>query len=191
MFERILLPLDGSQSSEVAIPYVEFLSRRLGSEVVLFHAGHFEQEPYRHMHQIYLDHIAEEMRRKIKRGWLGGGEPMVQAEALIGEPVEAIHDYVEKNAIGMVVMATSGGSGIKAWILGSVTDRISRIVTIPTLIIRAGEGHLVQGKKRLAGRIFLPLDGSDASKVAVPYALELAKKLKASITLFGMAQKVT
>jgi nucleotide-binding universal stress UspA family protein len=41
MFERILLPLDGSELSEMALPYGEDLASKLGSEVILYHVhGH-------------------------------------------------------------------------------------------------------------------------------------------------------
>ena len=45
-------------------------------------------------------------------------------------------------------------------------------------------------KKRLINQIFLPLDGSDLSKLALPIGEELADKLNVSITLFQMAIKV-
>ena len=37
MFERILIPLDGTEIAEVAIPYVEELASKFGSEVILYH----------------------------------------------------------------------------------------------------------------------------------------------------------
>ena len=37
MYERVLVPLDGSELAETVLPYVEELARKLGSEVVLLH----------------------------------------------------------------------------------------------------------------------------------------------------------
>ena len=189
MFERILLPLDGSQLAEVAVPYVEFVARRLGSQLVLLHVCHSEHEPYRHMHQIYLDHMADIIRRRVGKGALKAEGARLQVEIISGEPADVIGDYVKANSITMVIMATCGGSGLKAWLLGSVADKVVRTVSAPTLLIRPkDDGPLVRGGK-LISRILLPLDGSDASKRSVPYALELAKGLKTSITLFGMSEK--
>ena len=188
MFEKILLPLDGSQSAEVAIPYVEYLVRRLGSEIILLHACRSEQKPYHHMHQIYLDHIASRMQRQIRKGLPSNMELRIRTEILVGEPADVVCDYVVENRITMVVLAAIGGSGIKMWLLGNVADKIVRAVNVPTLIIRAKNVRPLSGKKGSINRILLPLDGSDASKLSVPYALELAKKLKAGITLFGMAE---
>ncbi len=54
MFERILLPLDGSNIAEAAIPYGAELAARLGSELILFHACAPEHQPFSNMHQLYL-----------------------------------------------------------------------------------------------------------------------------------------
>ncbi|MFC2003609.1 universal stress protein [Chloroflexota bacterium] len=189
MFERILLPLDGSQLAEVAVPYAEYLAGRLGSEVILLHVCHSEEGPYRNMHQIYLGHMANIMQREMRKGLPKSEQSKVRAEVLVGEPADMVCDYVEKNDIKMIVMAARGGSGLKVWFLGSVADKVVRAVKIPVLLVRAQNGRPVSGGGKLISRILLPLDGSDASKRSVPYALELAKRLKASISLFGMAER--
>ena len=189
MFERILLPLDGSQIAELAVPYAELLARGLGSEVVLLHTCRSEQEPYRHMYQIYLAQVANRLLSNIRKGRSGSVESRVQVETLVGEPADVICDYVQKNRISMVIMSAFGGSGIKTWMLGSVADKVVRAVNAPTLLIRTKNERPLNGGKRRINRILLPLDGSEVSKQSVPYAVELATELKASITLFGMAEK--
>ena len=69
MFERILVPLDGSPPAEVAVSYAACLARGAGSEVILIHACSSAQEPYRHMHQVYLDHVAASARHFYH--WMG------------------------------------------------------------------------------------------------------------------------
>ena len=185
MFEKILLPLDGSELAEGVLPYGEELARRLGSEMILFHVCHPENKQFCHMNQVYLDGMANIVRRRMMKRRAKGGEVKVKSEVLLGEPVETICDYVEKNDIGLMVMGASGASGIKLWRLGSVCDKVFRTVPIPAMVIRAQKA---EGRKKLFNRILLPLDGSDASKAALPVAEELATKLKASVTLFRMAR---
>ena len=57
MYEKILVPLDGSALAEVALPYAEELAGRLGSEVTLVYVSELTQDPYQHMHDSYLDNI--------------------------------------------------------------------------------------------------------------------------------------
>jgi len=189
MYERILLPLRGSQLSEVALYYAEELAGRLGSELILLHACSPQNLPFRHVDEIYLEHMANKLRSEVKKKFPRSEGAQVRTEVIIGEPAEVICDYVTKNDIDLVITAIRGASGLKIWIMGSVVDEVIQRVKIPVLLIRARENPPVEGKKCLINRILLPLDGSEASEIVVPYAVELAKGLKASISLFRMVEK--
>ena len=67
MFERILLPLDGSEVAEIALPYGRELARKLDSELILFHVCGPEHHQQEHMHKVYLNSLAETLRRNLKR----------------------------------------------------------------------------------------------------------------------------
>ncbi len=187
MYKKILVPLDGSEMAETAIPYAEAWAGTLDSELVLLHVCQPEHEPYRHMHRIYLDHIANTIKSKIKSEW--NKEPKIQTEALMGKPADIIFDYVQKNDVKMLVMTSCGASGVKT-LIGSVVDHVIRAVSVPTLLVRVKEERPPESKPAMVNQIILPLDGSEASEVSISYALELARKLKASVTLFQMAETV-
>jgi nucleotide-binding universal stress UspA family protein len=190
MLQKILLPLDGSELAETAIPYVRDLAGQLEAEVYLLYACPLEHQADLGMHQTYLNKVAENLKQKINENWQPGKEPKIQAEAIPGDPVEVIFDYVKQKSISMVALTSHGTSGLKAWAMGSVADKVVRGVGIPTLLIRIKEGRSISEKKGLIQKILLPVDTSDASKLSVPYAVELATKLKASITLFSMAPSI-
>ena len=186
MFERILLPLDGSKLAETAIPYVWDLAGQIGAEVYLLHACPTEHKEALSEHQRYLNNIADNLKQRIKENWQPSIEPKIQVDVIVEDPVKTIFDYVKEKSIGMVALTSHGATGLRALAIGSVADKVVRGVGIPTLLIRIKEGRTVLEKKGLIQKILLPLDASDASRISVPYAVELAKKLKASITLFTM-----
>lgn len=188
MFERILLPLDGSRLAEAAIPYGAELAARLGSELILFHVCAREHQPFQSMHQLYLTEAAKGLERHMEKKFPRCEDWVVRTETVVGEPADAICEYAEKNDIRLIVMADHGSSGSKLWTLGSVADKCVRAVKIPVLLIRLKEGRLIEGRKRLISRILVSLDGSGTSETAVTYAAEMAKGLKASITLYRMAE---
>ena len=190
MFERILLPLDGSELAETAIPYVRDLAGQLEAEVYLLHACPPEHKEYLRMHQLYLNNIAENLRQTIKENWQPSEEPKIQVEVIPDDPVKVIFDYVKQKSISMVALTSHGTTGLRAWAMGSVADKVVRGVGVPTLLIRIKEGRIIPEKKGLIQKILLPLDTSDASSISVPYAVQLAKKLKASIALFSMVQTI-
>jgi nucleotide-binding universal stress UspA family protein len=190
MFEKILLPLDGSELAEMALPYVRDLAGQLEAEVYLVHACPPEHAAYLHMHRIYLNSMADGLRKEILESWQPPGGAKVQAEVITGDPAKVILDFVKQKGIGLVAVSAHGISGFRPWTIGNVAEKVVRGVGIPSLLIRAKGEAPATPKKALIQRILLPLDSSDASKIAVPYAVQLARKLKASITLFSMAQTV-
>ncbi len=76
----------------------------------------------------YLDKLVERI------GW---GELTIKSEVVVGNAAEAIAEYVGKNGIDLIVMATHGRSGISRWVWGSVADRILRSACVPVLMVRA------------------------------------------------------
>ena len=46
-----------------------------------------------------------------------------------------IADYVNEQSVDLVVIATHGRSGVSRWILGSVTDRVLRLIDCPILVV--------------------------------------------------------
>lgn len=189
MFEKILVPLDGSEAAEKAIPYASMLAAKLGSELFLLHANSPDHEAFHHMYEIYLEHMADTAREQVRKEWQETEEPHVSSEILLGKTVDVICDFVKKKAIKMTVMTSCGASGVRPWTLGSVVNQVIRAVTIPSLLLRVRDGQPVVGKKKF-NRILLPMDGSEASEIALPYGVELASKLGASIVLFRMSQTV-
>lgn len=191
MFKKILLPLDGSELAEITLPYGEELARRLGSEVTLLHVPGQEHQPeYEHIHQIYLDRLAETVRANIKSGQPKAKEVKVTTKVESGDPAESICRLVDENKIDLIIMTAVSVSGLKIGkMLGSVTDHVCRTVPIPVMLIRP-QAKQTAGKEQLINHIFIPLDGSALSKMALPIGEELAAKLKVGATLFQMANKV-
>lgn len=189
MFEKILVPLDGSELAETAIPYVRDLSSQINAEIYLLHVCPPEHQIYNHMHQIYLNSVAEGLRKSIKETFPAAPEIKIFYEVSPGDPIKVIADFVKRKDISLVVATSCGASGLRRLAMGNVADKILRSLGIPTLLIRVSETN-IPVEQGLIRKILLPLDMSEASKFAVPYAVQLAKKLNASITLFSMAQTI-
>ena len=188
MWEKILVPLDGSSLAELAIPYAEVLAGAFASEVVLVHVNEPSESQYRHMHQLYIEGIAGQIRNDIRDYRIGGVEPVVTVNSVVlsGEPAEEIIGYTEKNDIGLVVMASHGRSGIMPWAMGSITNKVTQRISMPLLLIRAGVPSREADRGKLLNRVLLPLDGSEAGEAAVPYIKELIDRLESEVILFGV-----
>ena len=182
MFKRILVPLDGSELGELALPYAGELAGALSSEVALIFVCDTARCQYRHEHQVYVEKIAQQVEGHIEER---GPKTTVTPVVLDGHPAAAIIDYAEKNDISLIVMATHGRSGIMSWAMGSVADKILYAVNMPVLLVRASVPTPSGDKEgQILSRILVPLDGSEAGEAALPYVRELTEKLKLEVILF-------
>jgi len=190
VFDKILLPLDGSDAAEDVFPYAEELAKKLGSEIILFHTCVPEYRLARNMHRLYLEKSAELMQERLKKDYPKDTEPKVRAEVIMGEFAEGTYDYVATNKIGLVIMADHGFTSIRVRKVGTVADNIFRLLNCPMLLVRTGIARRAKERKKLYGRILLPLDGSPKdSELALPLVEELAQKLKAEVSIFRMVPK--
>ena len=191
MFQKILVPLDGSALAEVVLPYAEELVSCLPSALVLLcvcdAAQRQEQQEYLEGVVQKVKQCGEEYRQRYPD--VAVEEPVVEIIMLDGNPSEVITDYVEENAIDLTMMATHGRSGISRWAMGSVADKVIRGVTCPICLIRARGSHDEVRTDSLARRIFVPLDGSGAGEAALPYVEAFAEKLGTEVVLFQSVDK--
>ncbi len=186
MYSKIMVPLDGSELAEAALPYAEELAARLGSDIVLMHVYESGDEKHRRMHELYLQKAVEATKRGVKKHLAEGQEAggTVEPILLLGHAAEQIVDYAEKENVGIIVMATHGRSGIRRWMLGDVAAKVARSTPKPVMVIRVDGVVDPQGEQKvLLSKILLPLDGSKQSEVAIPHIEELAQRLKAVVVL--------
>jgi len=190
MYEKILVPLDGSNSAEVALPYAEELAGRLGSEITLVNVVEEAEAPFRQMHHFYIKKVALLTKDSAVKslGESVAKEIEVKSVTLKGNPAGAIIDYANKENIGLIIMATHGQTGVKRWALGGVADKLVRASICPIALIRAKGGRPLVRKKGILKKVLVPLDGSKESEAVIPYVEELASRLKAEVTLFQMLE---
>jgi len=151
MYERILVPLDGSDVAEAIIPDVEDLVLKMAPvtrvEVVLFQViskmnynvlteDESAQRPYtdNEMKQLtqkaekYLETVASPMREK---------DISVNVKVSAGHAAEEILKAAGEVNADLIAMSTHGRSGLRLWALGSITDKVLHESKIPVLTIRA------------------------------------------------------
>ena len=185
MYERIIVPLDGSELAEVALPYAEELAGRLGSEITLLHVYESAEAEYQQMHQAYVEKMVEATKRGAERFLAKSKAKRVKVKSalLIGHTAEQIVDYADKENAGLIIIATHGRSGISRWVLGSVAAKVVRATERPVALIRADGIRRDASKRRMIKKTLVPLDGSKESETVIPYVEELASKLKAEVVL--------
>jgi len=185
MYERILVPLDGSDLAETALPYSEELAGTLGSDIRIIHVSEAYDDKSDHMHQLYMGNMIEATKSGAKKYTETSGtkEENVDSVHLYGHAAEQIVDYADNEKNSLIVMATHGQSGIKRWLLGSVATKVVMAAKQPVMVVRAQEATRKANDKRKLRKVLVPLDGSKESEAIIPHIGELVFKLKAEVVL--------
>ena len=187
MYHRMLVPLDGSQLSEVVFPYARELAGRLGLDVILLHVHSPEEGGTIPLHRAYIEHKAELIRRDSKEvqdkvgGRAGGRAIKVWGELAVGYPAEEILRFAAEKDVDLILMATHGRSGIKRWVMGSVADKVLRASKVPVWLVRAGIPEGIVYDKWPKRTILVPLDGSELAETVLPHVEALAKQRGAEL----------
>ena len=150
MYKRILVPLDGSEKGEAALPYVEELVSKLAAvqkvEVTLFQVAssltHWVVAGEASAPVSYTEKELE-LLKKQARGYLNKvGERLkkkgasVKVKVGIGDAADEILKATDKIKADLVAMSTHGRSGLSRWAFGSVTDKVLRTGNVPVLMVR-------------------------------------------------------
>ena len=186
MYEKVLVPLDGSEMAEGALLYAEQLAGRLGSEITLVYVNELSSYLKENLIQSYLQKMVEVTKEGVSRYRSAPGiSPSIEVKSVIvpGSPAETIIEYADSNNMGSIIMSTHGQSGIKQWALGSVAERVVRATTKPVLLVRANILGLNMREKGLFNKVLVPLDGSIESEAIIPYVEEFAPRLNVNVIL--------
>ncbi len=192
MFPSLLVPLDGSDFSEDAIPVARRLARLLEARLHLVHVIRpapdadlkSPQQDLEWKSKIregaegYLDALASEMEEegiRVTTAVLEGGVPL------------ALDGYLKRSRIPLVVMTTHGAGGFRRWWLGSVADAILRKGSAHLLLVRPWNGAEATGEEAEPERTFrnvvVPLDGSSEAEAALFPARQLARRFGSRLSV--------
>lgn len=189
MFQRILVPLDGSRRAESALPIAVRLVRASSASICLVRvaptsASYFwgateEAAMFPELLQAEQQDAQGYLQKAVASPELQGLS--VSYQLAEGEPARAILDIVQAQKADLLVMCSHGATGLRRWVLGSVAHKIARHCPIPVLILHEQDEKLftLWNEEPGRARILVPLDGSSLAEEALEPALTLALALSA------------
>lgn len=170
MYQKMLVPLDGSKTGEVVFPFVRELTFRLKLTTTCLHICESEEDEFYPMHKAYIKWVADSLKQQSAEA---GREIDIHSEVIYGDINEGILNYARENKSDFILMATHGRSGISRWVLGNAALKILRSADIPVWLIRAGAPVGCDWPKMA---VIVPLDGSKLAEDVLPHVSALAKQ---------------
>jgi nucleotide-binding universal stress UspA family protein len=126
MYQRIMVPLDGSELAQTALPHALDLCRACGATLVLLHVRDPRTGSVEAAHR-YLEYIRTQNARE------GVAIELIVRE---GSVAAAIIEATGQEQIDLIVMATHGRSGLQRVVYGSVAEQVLRGSSTPVLLVR-------------------------------------------------------
>lgn len=145
MFKKILIPVDGSETSWRALEQGMELGGKFGSELLVVNVI----QPYNNVALLAVpldnatitqgnselekigDKVLETAKEKV-----AGYANKVEYDLEVGHPSERILALAKKAGCDSIVIGSRGLSGIAEFFLGSVSSKVSQYATVPVLIIK-------------------------------------------------------
>jgi nucleotide-binding universal stress UspA family protein len=136
MFNKILIPLDGSKAAEISLDYISSLNP---SEVLLLQVagtpvgvGVYGEFPFPYelvesdkgQCQTYLQEVAKRIPVAT-----------VNIEVTVNEAADGILSTAENEKCDLIIMTSHGRTGVRRFLMGSVAERVARYATCPVLIV--------------------------------------------------------
>jgi len=146
--QRLVVPLDGSELAEKALPCAVELAKKMNLEVVLLRVYLMPGVAYPTGGHApdwkLLDHEARQRASEYLQGKMrqlrNEGLERVSFKVLEGSAAEKIIDMALEIPDSLIAMASHGASGVGHWVLGSITKRVIRHSETAVLVVRAKRG---------------------------------------------------
>ncbi|HYA28678.1 MAG TPA: universal stress protein [Acidobacteriota bacterium] len=146
--DGVIVPLDGSSLAEQVLPSVTDLAKKLDLEMILFRAYTVPYGVYDvgASYAIDLERLSADIEAEVQQ-YLDEKRSVLRKASLEkisyaskeGLSADEIIKYGRKNPNKLIAMCSHGRSGVKRWVLGSVTETVVRHCGDPVLIVRASK----------------------------------------------------
>ena len=194
MFERILVPLDGSELAESVLVQVGRLLRRKDAEVLLLRVVTLPPAAEGDVGTpldllwsraaLYLQSVGRRLSEQGAR---------IRVKVVEGFAADAILETAKSERATMIAMSTHGRSGLARWVFGSVAEKVLRASPIPVLAVPSFSGTggdaFPTGARELAfQKILVPIASADLSLEIVPAAIEFAQLFESRVFALNVCE---
>lgn len=185
--KKILIPIDFSETSMIAIEHGAFMAKLYKADVVLVHVIEQNWQKFsivapeiRFELPDNILNLAEEKLKEIAskiRKDYGVSSTVVSTE---GNICREIVETVKSENADMIVMGTHGASGFEETFIGSNSYKVVTLSSRPVLTVQT------HSKRIGFSELLLPIDNSDHSRQKVQHTINIAKNYGARIHLLGL-----
>lgn len=181
--ESILCSVDLSPASRPVVAWAVLFARKLNLPLLLFHAIHAPFDPLHPSVEFErggdLAHRRAQCSAEIKE-LMKSVDVSWDLKIVFGEPAEMVQQHCRTQQVALVVAGSQGITGLKRFLLGTVVERLARMLPCPMLVVRPGRPvpHQIRS-------IGVCCNRSQASRDLVAGAAALAQAFEADLNIYS------
>lgn len=137
LYERILVPVEGTETDAPVLTHVAKLAALTGAEVILLRAAHFHTRDERTSEMDDAKADIERAATELRDLGLG---LVVRTLVVPGEPGEVVVSQAAEQQADLIAMATHGHGWAKRLVLGSTAEHVRHNTEVPLLLIKERAG---------------------------------------------------
>lgn len=178
MFDKILVPLDGSRLAECVLPHAVTLAQAFEARLTFVQV--VERISGSGLSRT-IDPLRWQIRKTEAQAYLNEVSARIQEtgleteeHVLEGQAAERIVDFAHSQDVDLILLSSHGRSGLSQWNISSVVQKIIWQAHMPMMIVRAYQTVPDATMQLRYERILAPLDGSQRAECVLPFANQLA-----------------
>ncbi|MGL6297901.1 MAG: universal stress protein [Methanobacteriaceae archaeon] len=142
MYKKILLPTDGSKLSDKAEERAIFIAKKSGAEIIAlsvvetnYSVGLPSDDTIFYINEMLKKESDKNLKKFEKVLNESGMDIKLSLKIEEGSPADVILETINNEGIDLVVMGSSGKSGLDKFIMGSVTEKVLKTAKCDTLVV--------------------------------------------------------
>lgn len=185
MYEDVLLPFDGSDGAAGALHHAAEIAHWADATIHVLFVADTARHSVSVVETEVVDGLVQEGEAIVEQAekTLDTLDVDYESDVVQGNPAPTIVEYAERYDHDVIVMPTHGREGVSRYLLGSVTEKVVRLASVPVLTAR------MQPDEQLTfpyENILLPTDGSAGAAHAAEHGLSLAAALDATVHVLSV-----
>ncbi|MFC7135374.1 MULTISPECIES: universal stress protein [Salinibaculum] len=190
MYDDILLPFDGSDGAAAALHHAAEIAHWADATIHVLCVADTRRESVSVVETQVVDALVQEGKDTVEEAekTLSTLGVDYESDVVQGNPAPTIVEYAAQYDHDLLVMPTHGRKGLSRYLIGSVTEKVVRLASIPVLTVR------MQSDEQLAfpyENLLIPTDGSAGASRAAAHGLSLAGSLDATVHALSVVDAVS
>ncbi|MEF8789605.1 MAG: universal stress protein [Haloarculaceae archaeon] len=185
MYENILLPFDGSDGAAEVLHHASEIAHWADATLEVLYVADTTRDSVTVVEGRTVDALEQQGEDVVDEAakTLDTLGVAYDTDVVQGNPAPTIVDYAERYDQDLIVMPTHGREGLSRYLVGSVTEKVVRLSSVPVLTVRMRPDETLVFPYE---DVLVPTDGSPAATYAADHVLSLAASLDATVHVLSV-----